>query len=70
MKTNQSPKSLDNLFKNPSEIMDAVKNPGKYGMDLYKGLSTKNQQYVLFAAGAGLILYGLYLNRKGNTTTH
>ena len=68
MRTNQTANksipSLENLLKNPSEIFGIIKNPGKYGLDIYHGLSTKQQQYVLFAAGAGLILYGVYLGRN------
>lgn len=66
MKTNTSSNPLENLLKNPSDIMDAIKNPGRYGFDFYKGLDSKQQQYVLFAAGAALIGYGIYLgmNKK------
>jgi hypothetical protein len=66
MKTNTSSNPLENLLKNPSDIMGAIKNPGKYGLDVYHGLNTKQQQYVLFAAGAALIGYGIYLgmNKK------
>lgn len=66
MKTNMSSNPLNDLINNPSEIFNVVKNPGKYGMDVYKGLDTKQQQYVLFAAGAALIGYGIYLgmNKK------
>lgn len=46
--------------------MNVVKNPGKFGLDTYNGLDTKQKQYVLFAVGAGLIGYGIYLgmNKK------
>lgn len=64
MRTNESKSFLENLMQNPSDILNMVKNPGKYGLDVYNGLSTKQQQYVLFAAGAGLIAYGLYLGRS------
>jgi hypothetical protein len=53
-------------MQNPSDILNAIKNPGKYGLDVYKGLDSKQQQYILFALGAGLIGYGIYLgmNKK------
>jgi hypothetical protein len=51
-------------MQNPSEILNVVKNPGRYGMDVYKGLSTQQKQYVLFAAGAGLIIYGFVLGKN------
>ena len=68
MKTNTSKSSnpLNYLLENPAEIMNVVKNPGKFGLDTYNGLDTKQKQYVLFAVGAGLIGYGIYLgmNKK------
>lgn len=56
-------------MKNPSEILGVFKNPGRYGMDVFNDLSTKQKQYVLYAAGAGLILYGIYLGRSKNSAT-
>ncbi|GAA4437500.1 hypothetical protein GCM10023188_31770 [Pontibacter saemangeumensis] len=64
MTNSTSPKSLVNILKDPSEIEALMKNPGKYGMDFYNGLSNKNKQYLVFAAAAGLLVYGLYLNRQ------
>jgi hypothetical protein len=66
MKTNTSSNPLEHLMQNPSDILNAIKNPGKYGLDVYKGLDSKQQQYILFALGAGLIGYGIYLgmNKK------
>jgi hypothetical protein len=68
MKTNTSNSSnfLENLMQNPGDILNMVKNPGKYGLDVYNGLDTKQKQYVLIAVGAGLIGYGIYLgmNKK------
>jgi hypothetical protein len=64
MKTNTSSNPLEHLLHNPSDILSAIKNPGKYGLDIYKGLDTKQQQYILFAAGAGLIGYAVYLGMK------
>jgi hypothetical protein len=69
MRTNQKTGMLDNLLKNPSEILNVIKNPGKYGMDVFNDLSTQQKQYVLYAAGAGLILYGIYLGRGKKTAT-
>ena len=64
MEKNQQAKSLNYLFKHPAEIMNAVQNPGKYGMDIYNGLDTRQKQFLLLAAGVGLIGYGIYLGRK------
>lgn len=62
---NTSPsKSIVNILKDPSEIEAMLSNPGKYGLDFYNGLSTKNKQYIVFAAAAGLIVYGLFLSRQ------
>ena len=61
---NHSSNPLQHLIHNPSEILNVVKNPGRYGMDVYNGLSTHQKQYVLFAAGAGLIIYGFILGRN------
>jgi hypothetical protein len=68
MEKNRQAKTLNNLLKNPAEILNVVQNPGKYGMDIYKGLDTRQKQYLLIAAGVGLIGYGIYLGRKqGNS---
>lgn len=68
MKTNtpNSANPLENLLHNPAEILNVVKNPGKFGIDTFNGLDAKQKQYVLIAAGAGLIGYGIYLgmNKK------
>lgn len=64
MKDSASPKSLKNLLKDPSEIEALIKNPSKYGLDFYKSLSATEKQYIAFAAAAGLIGYGLYLNKE------
>lgn len=64
MANSTSPKSLVNILKDPSEIEALMNNPGRYGMDFYNGLSTKNKQYLVFAAAAGLIVYGLYLSQQ------
>lgn len=64
MENTQSQNSLVNLFKNPSQLMAIVSNPGKSGLDFYRGLGNKEKQYIAIAAGAGLIIYGLTLNKK------
>ncbi|MHC2992667.1 hypothetical protein OB13_14145 [Pontibacter sp. HJ8] len=69
MTTNQKTGALNNLLKNPSEILGVIKNPGRYGMDIFNDLTTKQKQYVLYAAGAGLIMYGIYLGRGKKTAT-
>ncbi|SFH06911.1 hypothetical protein [Pontibacter chinhatensis] len=55
--------SLRNLMQNPSQLADIIKDPTK-GLDFYKGLSVKEQQYLLFAAAFGLIGYAIYLGRQ------
>jgi hypothetical protein len=62
--TNQVTRSFRDLFKDPSQILGIVTNPGKNGIDFLKSLSNKDKQYLAFAAGAGLIIYGFILNRK------
>lgn len=64
MKTNY--KTLDNLLKNPSEISEVIQNPQKYGMDFWNELSDKHKSYLVFAAAAGLLMYGIYLNRQSS----
>lgn len=64
MENIQTPKSLVNLIKNPSELLSILSNPGKAGLDFYKSLDNKEKQYIAFAAGLGLIAYGIVLNRK------
>ncbi len=55
---------ISNLLNNPSEILNIAKNPGKFGMDFYNSLSNKNKQYIAYAAGVGLIIYGYTLSKK------
>ncbi|MCX2740969.1 hypothetical protein [Pontibacter anaerobius] len=55
--------SLRSLVSNPSQLADIIKDPTR-GIDFYKGLSVKEQQYILFAAAFGLIAYGIYLGRS------
>ena len=57
-------KPLSNLLKNPSELLEIAKNPGKYGLDTFKSLSNQQKQYVACAAAAGLVIYGFMVNRK------
>ncbi len=61
--------SLRSLVQDPSQLADIIKDPTK-GLDFYKGLSVKEQQYLLFAAAFGLIGYAIYLGRQqGQDTT-
>ncbi len=64
MDATQSQNKISDLLKNPNAILDAVKNPGKFGLDFYKSLSNRNKQYLVFAAGAGLIVYGVILGKQ------
>ncbi|AKD03998.1 hypothetical protein POKO110462_12720 [Pontibacter korlensis] len=63
MKNASSNTSLRSLIKDPSQLADIVRDP-KSGIDFYNGLSAKEQQYIVFAAAAGLIAYGIYLGRQ------
>jgi hypothetical protein len=64
MKTNY--KTIDKLLENPSEISEVMKDPAKYGKDFWYELSDQHKSYVMLAAGAGLLMYGLYLRNQGN----
>ncbi|MFB9862289.1 hypothetical protein [Rufibacter immobilis] len=61
---NQEPKALTDLIENPSEISAIISDPAESGVKFYQALSNKDKQYVAFAAGIGLIAYGLFLNRS------
>jgi len=61
---NTTTKTLKSLFQNPSDLLGIMSNPGKNGVDFYKSLSSKDKQYIAFAAGIGLIVYGIVLNRQ------
>jgi hypothetical protein len=62
--TNQVTRTFRDLLKDPSQIFGIITNPRKNGVDFIKSLSNKDKQYLAFAAGAGLIIYGIILNRK------
>lgn len=64
MENNLSNTSLKSLMQDPSQLADIMKDPAKTGLDFYNGLSTKEKQYILFAAAAGLIGYAIYLGRQ------
>lgn len=71
MENTLSNTSLRSLVQDPSQLADIIKDPTR-GLDFYKGLSVKEQQYLLFAAAFGLIGYAIYLGRSSkqdNTTT-
>jgi hypothetical protein len=63
MENNQETKALSDLIENPAELSAIITNPADSGMKFYKALHNKDKQYVAFAAGIGLIAYGLFLNR-------
>jgi hypothetical protein len=64
METNQAKRSLSGLFRNPSELIGIVTNPGRNGLDFLKSLSNTDKRNLAFAAGIGLIIYGVVLNRN------
>jgi len=56
--------SFSGLFSDPSVIMDITKNPGKYAMNYFNSLSTRNKQYIVYGAGVALLIYGYTLKNK------
>ncbi|MBC5991987.1 hypothetical protein [Pontibacter cellulosilyticus] len=62
--TNDTMNTLEGLVKNPSQIADILKDPGKHGLDFYNGLSNRQKQYVLLAAGIGLVAFAIYTGRQ------
>jgi len=66
MENNLENTSIMNLVQNPSQLADILKDPGKHGLDFYNGLSVKEKQYILLAAGVGLIGYAIYLGRQNS----
>ncbi|MCJ8163402.1 hypothetical protein MKJ04_01010 [Pontibacter sp. E15-1] len=60
------PDILKNLLKDPDQITEVLNNPGKFGMELYDSLTTRQKQYIIFAAAAGLVVYGFSLG--GNSS--
>ncbi|MFT2007981.1 hypothetical protein ACMA1I_04840 [Pontibacter sp. 13R65] len=64
MKNNTRGFSVSNLLKNPADLMEIARNPGKFGLDTFKSLSNQQKQYVAFAAAAGLLVYGFMVNRR------
>jgi len=56
--------SFSGLFSDPSVIMDMTRNPGKYAMNFYNSLSTRNKQYIVYGAGVALLIYGYTLKNK------
>jgi len=61
---NTATTSLKKMLQDPSQLVDVMNDPGKKGLELYNNLPVKEQQYLVFAAAAGLICYGIYLGRK------
>ncbi len=64
MENAQNQNNLKDLLKNPNALMEAFKNPSRFGIDFYKSLSTRNKQYLVFAGAAGLLVYGVILGRQ------
>ncbi|TXK50533.1 hypothetical protein FVR03_04950 [Pontibacter qinzhouensis] len=60
---NNNNMSLSNMLKNPGDLLEIARNPGKFGLDTFKSLSNQQKQYVAFAAAAGLLIYGYMVNR-------
>ncbi|RIJ34303.1 hypothetical protein [Pontibacter oryzae] len=65
MENSQTTKTLKSLIQNPNDLAEILKDPAKGGIDFFNGLSTREKQYVIFAAAAGLAIYGIYIGRKG-----
>jgi len=55
---------LGGLFADPTMIMEMTKNPGKYAMNFYNSLTTRNKQYIVYGAGIALLIYGYTLKNK------
>lgn len=62
--SNSTMNTLEGLVKDPSRLADIIKDPGRHGLDFYNGLSNRQKQYVLLAAGIGLVAYALYVGRQ------
>ncbi|GAA4295268.1 hypothetical protein [Nibribacter koreensis] len=69
MENNLEPKSLADLIQNPSEISAIISDPAESGVKFYQSLHNKDKSYVAFAAGVGLLAYGLYLSRSGSSAS-
>ncbi|WP_066509925.1 hypothetical protein [Rufibacter sp. DG15C] len=69
MENNLEPKSLADLIHNPSEISAIISDPAESGMRFYQSLHNKDKSYVAFAAGVGLLAYGLYLSKSGSASS-
>ncbi|MDX5421039.1 MAG: hypothetical protein LPK14_02210 [Hymenobacteraceae bacterium] len=61
---NKATHTLKSLFQDPKHLTGIMQDPGKKSLEFYKGLSVKEQQYIIFAAAAGLIAYGVYIGVK------
>ncbi|WP_162054267.1 hypothetical protein [Pontibacter pamirensis] len=62
---NKSKTSIKNLVDEPSQIKDIMNDPAEKGINFYQKLPSKQKQYLLFAAAAGLVGYGIYVGQKG-----
>lgn len=68
--TNETMNTIEGLVKDPSKLADILKDPGRHGLDFYNGLSNRQKQYVLLAAGIGLIAYAIYVGRQSDYDNH
>lgn len=60
--------TINNLLDDPAQISEVVKNPQQFGMDFWNELSSQHKSYIAMAAGAALVMYGIYLNRQTDNT--
>lgn len=70
MENSNETKTLTDLIENPAEISAIISDPADSGVKFYQALPNKDKQYVAFAAGFGLIAYGLYLNRTSKKSSN
>ncbi|MFD1186422.1 hypothetical protein [Pontibacter rugosus] len=63
---NSNTESLKSLVEDPSQLTDIINDPAGQGLSFFKRLQVKEQQYLIIAAGAVLIGYGIYLGRKNS----
>ncbi len=52
------------MLTEPDNIHRAFEDPANFGKEVYNSLDNKQKQYLAFAAGAGLIAYGIYLGKQ------
>lgn len=64
MENENNRSSLVNMLTDPDNIHRAFEDPTNFGKEIYQALDIKQKQYLAFAAGAGLIAYGIYLGKQ------